>query len=251
MTVVDKKFMSDIFGISYHVNYDYSWKNHSVNEIFSNPFLNTRSSLEAAYSAIVKEIQDMEKMKVDDFEEKNKKISHRILLLRHFFGLLTEPWMESISSELKEIENCKKDLKHLPTVESLFKPLSEKFLVPEHFIRPHQTCYVFETNDNIHTESVIYETTATFVQVGTYNRLNCDISEIKMRVDLHSVDKNHHFIIDWCDFGSFDEDYFTTNTVGQYVFTDKEKCLDFAKEMMNNRIKMIQHNIYNFSSISV
>ena len=65
-----------------------------------------------------------------------------------------------------------------------------------------------------------------------------------MSIELQSiVNESKKFYISWSDFSDFNGDYFKMGLTGQFLFIDKDKCLAFAKELLNKDIEKLQNNM--------
>ena len=246
MMVVDKQFLADIYGISYEVDYDNTHQNHTIREVFSRHCGEIYPTLEEAYSSLVNDIKESDKDKIFNFEKLRNTWSGRIKMLKYSLGILPEKNMKYLANKLSDIEKCRNS-QNIPSLESVFKPLGDKFIISESFIRPAQKLYVFVKAHSIHFESVVYEAEAYRVDVHAYSTTVGSPYGITMNVDIHSVKKEgeeqQHFRIHWDDFSRFNDDYLTTNTTGQFIFADKDKCLAFAHEMLGKDIEKIQNNM--------
>lgn len=246
MMIVDKQFLADIYGISYEVDYDNTHQNHTIREVFSNPCREMYPTLEEAYASLVNDVKESDKDKIFNFEKLRNTWSGRIKMLKYSFGMLPAKNMKYLSNKLSDIEKCRNS-QNIPSMNSVFKPLGDKFLISESFIRPSQKMYVFVKAHSIHFESAVYEADTYLVGVHTCSTTAGEPSRITMNVDIHSVKKEgqerQHFRIHWDDFSRFNDDYLTTDTTGQFIFSDKDKCLAFAREMLGKDIKKIQNNM--------
>lgn len=246
MMVVDKQFLKDIYGTSYEVCYDHHNHKQCIREVFSYPCRETFPTVEAAYASIVDDIKKSSEKKIADFEALRNTMSGRIKMFKYSLGLLPAKNMNYIKAKLAEIEECRLS-QNIPEMESLLQPLGDKFLISESFIRPHQKLYVFVKAHSIHFESAVYEAFTYLVGTNVCSTIGEEPARITMKVDIHSVKKEgeeqQHFRINWDDFKRFNDDYLITDTTGQFIFTDKDKCLAFAQEMMNNDIEKIQNNM--------
>lgn len=246
MMVVDKQFLKDIYGTSYEICYDHHQNQECIREVFNYPCRRTYATVEEAYDIFVLKSKMDSKQKVTDFDERRNTMRGRIKMIKYALGLLPKKNMKYLKAKLVEIEECRQ-LKNIPAMETLVQPLGEQFLISESFIRPDQKLYVFVKAHNIHFASYFYEAFTYLVGVNVCRSYNGEPACITMKVDIHSVPKEgeetQHFRINWDDFKRFNDDYLTTDTTGQFVFTDKEKCLAFAKEMMNKDIQKIKNNM--------
>lgn len=244
MMVVNKQFLRDIYGTSFELQYEHKSESSVIKEIFTKN--GSHSTAEHAYSAFVLECQKDASKKIERFEELSSTFKGRLKLFRHSLGLLPAKNMKYLTNKLDEIKACREET-NIPSMESLIRPLGNEFLISEAFIRPEQKLYVFVKAHSIHFESFVYEAYAHKVNINVCESVDNEPARITMKLDIQSFgvsgNGNIQFFINWDDFKRFNDDYLTTNTTGEYVFVDKEKCLAFAKEMMNKDIQKLQTNM--------
>jgi hypothetical protein len=267
MTLVNKQFLTDIFGLSYLVQGSCSKDDFKVREVLDKPYTfhsedcdedypevpnvslveqpygYNHPTPESAYADMLSKIKTFANKKISHFKNENLKFGNKVLLLRHSMGMLPEKRMAVITRKLNEIEDLKALLKVLPSLNEVLISLEDEYYIVDGFIEPNQTCYVFEKAHSIYFESAIHEVTAIKVGVNPFKGETKEDNKIYMTVDLQKVNDGKRFHIGWSDFRDFNGDYFKTGTTGQFVFTDKAKCLAFAKEMLNKDIEKLQNNM--------
>lgn len=267
MTLVSKQFLADIFGLSYLVQSSGSKHEHNVREVLDQPYIFNSDDCdeddpevpnvtlveqpygynhptpESAYADLLSKNKSAASQKIARFESENLKFGNKVLLFRHSLGMLPEKRMATITRKLNEIEELKALQKHYPDLKDILISLEDEYYIVDEFIKPNQTCYVFEKAHSIHFESTIHEVTAVKVGVNPFKGASKEETKVYMSIDLQSVTERNRFHIGWSDFRDFNGDYFTTGTTGQFVFTDKDKCLSFAKEMLNKDIQKLQNNM--------
>lgn len=245
MMVVDKQFLADIYGISYAIRYDYNSHKYVIDEVFTYPAREMYPTVEEAYAALVAKITNENKQKIADFESLRKTFKGRVKMIKYSLGMLPAKNMKYLANKLEEIEQCV-HAKNIPAMDNLLKPLEDKFLISESFIRPNQKLYAFVKAHSSHFDSSVYVADTYLVGAEVY-RTDGQLPRIAMKVDLHTqgatYEETKHFRIDWDDFKRFNDDYLTTDITGEFIFSDKEKCLAFAREMLSKDIQKIQNNI--------
>lgn len=250
MMIVDKQFLADIYGIAYEVDYDRNSSEPVLKEVFSNVCREHYPTVQDAYTVLVSEIKKKSAKKIKLFEELSCTFKGRVKLFRHSLGLLPAKNMKYLTDKLEDIKACRED-SNIPSMESLIRPLGDKFLISTFFVRPHQKLYVFVKAHSIHFDSNVYEAQAALVSIHACEPVGQNPAQITMNIDVHSLgnagEEKKHFRVHWNDFSRFNDDYFTTDIKGEYVFADKDKCLEFAKSMMNSDIDKIKNNITNLN----
>lgn len=267
MTLVSKQFLIDIFGLSYIVQGSSSKNDFKICEVLDKPYIfnseecdeddpevpnvslveqpygYNHPTLESAYADMLSKIKTFANKKISHFETENLKLGNKVLLLRHSMGMLPEKRMAFITRKLNEIEALKQLLNVSPSLSDVLISLEDEYYIVDGFIKPNQICYVFEKAHSIHFESTIHEVTAIKVGVNPFKGKTKEDNNIYMTVELQKVNDDKLFHIGWSSFRDFNGEYFTTGTTGQFVFTDKEKCISFAKEMMSKDIQKLQKNM--------
>jgi hypothetical protein len=244
---VNKQFLSDMFGSTYEMRYNHKQHSYSIIEDFREEDDDSYTTAEAAYQDLVKRIKQDSIDTVNHFEREMQKTKNKWLFFRYSYGWLPAKRFETMTRTLDHVEYCRQVETNIPSLNYILKPLDDEFLIAENFIRPDQTCYVFVKAHSIHFESAVYETQGANVTISAMSKDNQAVPQVFMYVQLKSLDGKQEFTIHWSDFLSFNDDYYTTGTYGQYVFTDKEKCLSFAREMMKKDIEKLQHNMDSLS----
>lgn len=267
MTLVNKQFLTDIFGLSYLVQGSCSKDDFKIREVLDKPYIFNSEDCdeddpevpnvslveqpygynhptpESAYADMLLKIKTSATKKITHFETESLKFSNKVLLLRHSMGMLPAKRMATITRKLNEIEELKEMMKVSPSLDDILISLEDEYYIVDGFIKPNQTCYVFEKAHSIHFSSSVHEVTAVKVGVNPFKGVNKEDNQIYMTVDLQKFNDGKRFHIGWSDFRDFNGEYFTTGTTGQFVFTDKEKCLVFAKEMLSKDIEKLQNNM--------
>lgn len=249
MMVVNQQFLKDIYGTSFEIHYDHNINNSVLKENFSYACRENYPTAHDAYAALVLKIKKKSTEKIELFDELSSTFKGRLKLFRHSLGLLTAKKMKYLTNKLEDIKACREGL-NIPSMESLIRPLGDEFLISTSFVRPRQKLYVFVKSHSIHFDSHVYEAQAALVGIHACDSDGENPARITIKIDIHSLgnagEEKKHFRIDWDDFARFNDDYFTTDTTGEYVFTDKDKCLEFAKSMMNRDIEKIKNNMESF-----
>lgn len=267
MTLVSKKFLTDIFGLSYLVQGSFSNDDFKICEVLDKPYIFNSEDCdeddpevpnvslveqpygynhptpESAYADMLSKFKRFANEKISHFETENLKFGDKVLLFRHSIGVLPKKRIAVITRKLNEIEALKELLNVPLSLSEVLISLEDEYYIVDGFIKPNQTCYVFEKAHSIHFESAIHEVTAIKVGVTPFKGKNKEDNTIYMTVDLQKASDGKRFHIGWSDFRDFNGEYFTTGTSGQFVFTDKEKCIAFAKEMMSKDIQKLQNNM--------
>lgn len=267
MMLVNKQFLADIFGLSYLVQGSCSRHDHHISEVLDQPYIfnsddcdeddpevpNTtlveqpygynHPSPQSAYADLLSKNKSVLNDKISRFETENLKFGNKVLLLRHSLGLLPERRMATITRKLNEVEEFKKLVKATPNLKDILVSLEDEYYIVDGFIKPNQTCYVFEKAHSIHFSSAIHEVTAVKVGVNPVKGEKKEDNKVYMSITLQGIKEPKRFNLVWSDFSDFNGDYFKTGTIGQFVFTDKDKCIAFAKEMLSKDIEKLQNNM--------
>lgn len=265
LMLVNKQFLADIFGLSYLVQSVSTKYEHKICEVLERPYIFNSDDCdeevpdvtlaaqqygynhptpESAYADLLSKNKAVLTAKISHIESENLKFGNKVILFRHSLGLLPSKRMAAITRKLNEIEDIKKLVDVKPILKDVFEPLADEYYIVDGFIKPNQTCYIFEKAHSIYFESEIHEVKAVKVGVNPVKGNQKIAAKVYMSIDLQSiVNESKKFYISWSDFSDFNGDYFKTGTTGQFVFTDKAKCLAFAKELLNKDIEKLQNNM--------
>lgn len=266
MILVSKQFLADTFGLSYLVEGScsvgslkiveklapsYEFNEDDCDEVDSvkpdvssveQPYGYNHPTLESAFADLLIKQADYGRNEISRFDAEKQKFGNQVLLFRHAKGWLPAKRMQSMTAKLNKIEQLKESAKSTPALADCLVSLENEYLIMDGFIKPNQTCYVFEQAHSLHFSSSVCEVKAVKVGVNAISSKH-DVAKVYMSVELVNIEKEKRFYMHWSDFSGFNGDYFKTGTTGQYVFTDKEKCLAFAKAMLNKDIQKLQDNM--------
>lgn len=212
----------------------------SANRIFGND--NFYKSIDEASVDLLKLIKEDSDNTLEYYADLSKSLRAKWILFSHKKGWLKGVKAATVSANLERLEKAKNNI-NVQKNDLIVNMLPEIMYIPEFHIEYDKEYYQF-----IHSHTMQHENRLITYKVSNISfRIDND-SKIFMDTDFISVSDrnttnhlNHHSLME------FNGDYLTFNYSNCYLFADKDKCIKFAKEKIEEEINSLQKLLKLFS----